>query len=53
LRGRSGGTGFIGVQLAKAYGAGIVATATSGADNIAFCKVGGCVDLCVQRRKCA
>merc|ERR1711871_425067 len=34
----SGGTGFVGVQLAKAYGAGKVITATSGAANIDFVK---------------
>ena len=34
----SGGTGFIGIQLAKAFGAGTIATATSGNENIAFVK---------------
>eukprot|EP00035_Acanthoeca_spectabilis_P034009 m.26516 g.26516 ORF g.26516 m.26516 type:complete len:341 (+) comp6323_c0_seq2:66-1088(+) len=34
----SGGTGLIGVQLAKAFGAGTVVTAASGADNIALVK---------------
>ena len=34
----TGGTGFIGVQLAKALGAGTVITSTSGAANIAFAK---------------
>eukprot|EP00947_MAST-08B_sp_MAST-8B-sp1_P002032 g2032.t1 len=34
----SGGTGFVGIQLAKAYGAGTVVTATSGAANEAFVK---------------
>jgi len=32
----SGGTGFIGIELAKAYGAVHIATATTGADGIAF-----------------
>lgn len=34
----SGGTGFIGIELAKAYGAVHIATATTGADGIAFVK---------------
>eukprot|EP01065_Artemidia_motanka_P010490 TRINITY_DN1556_c1_g1_i1.p1 TRINITY_DN1556_c1_g1~~TRINITY_DN1556_c1_g1_i1.p1 ORF type:complete len:359 (+),score=134.11 TRINITY_DN1556_c1_g1_i1:94-1077(+) len=34
----SGGTGFIGVQLARVYGAGTIVTATTGADNIALVK---------------
>ena len=34
----TGGTGFIGVQLAKALGAGRIITSTSGAANIAFAK---------------
>eukprot|EP01047_Picozoa_sp_COSAG01_P060717 COSAG01_NODE_7485_length_3190_cov_2.884180_4_plen_149_part_00 len=34
----TGGTGFIGVQLAKALGAARVVTATSGAANIALAK---------------
>eukprot|EP00039_Didymoeca_costata_P006101 m.87510 g.87510 ORF g.87510 m.87510 type:complete len:341 (+) comp13112_c0_seq1:19-1041(+) len=34
----SGGTGFVGIQIAKALGAGWVITATSGAANIAFVK---------------
>jgi len=34
----SGGTGFVGIQIAKAYGAGKIITATSGAANIAFVK---------------
>ena len=34
----TGGTGFIGIQLAKAFGAGHVITSTSGATNIAFAK---------------
>ena len=34
----TGGTGFIGVQLAKALGAGTVITSTSGAADIAFAK---------------
>ena len=34
----TGGTGFIGVQLARAFGAGEIITATSGASNIAFAK---------------
>ena len=34
----TGGTGFIGVQLAKALGAGHIITSTSGAANIAFAK---------------
>ena len=33
----AGGTGFVGIQLAKAYGAAHVVTATS-SDNIAFVK---------------
>ena len=34
----TGGTGFIGVQLAKAFGAGSIITSTSGAANIALAK---------------
>ena len=34
----TGGTGFIGVQLARAMGAGEIVTSTSGASNIAFAK---------------
>jgi len=34
----SGGTGFVALQLAKAYGAGVVVTATGSAANAAFCK---------------
>lgn len=34
----TGGTGFIAIQLAKAFGAGHVITSTSGATNIAFAK---------------
>lgn len=34
----SGGTGFVGVQLAKAYGASTVITATGGSANVAFLK---------------
>jgi NADPH:quinone reductase-like Zn-dependent oxidoreductase len=39
----------MGVQLAKAYGAGVVATSTSGAENIAFCKSLGSVIVSVIR----
>lgn len=34
----SGGTGFMGVQLAKAFGAAYVATAAGNAESIAFVK---------------
>lgn len=34
----SGGTGFVALQLAKAYGAGTVITATTGVKNTAFVK---------------
>ena len=34
----SGGTGFIGIEIAKAYGAAHIATATTGANAIAFVK---------------
>ena len=34
----TGGTGFIGIELAKAWGAANIITATSGADGIAFAK---------------
>lgn len=34
----SGGTGFIGIEIAKAYGAVNIATATTGANAIAFVK---------------
>lgn len=37
----SGGTGFVALQLAKAYGAKTVVTATSGAANIKFVKAMG------------
>jgi len=37
----SGGTGFVGIQLAKAYGASTVITATGGAANAAFLKTLG------------
>lgn len=33
-----GGTGFIGIEIAKAYGAAHIATAATGADGIAFVK---------------
>merc|ERR1711871_64016 len=46
----SGGTGFVGVQLAKAYGAGKIITATSGADKIAFVKSLG-ADVVVDYRE--
>lgn len=47
----SGGTGFTGVQLAKVYGAGVIATATSGAENIAFCKSLG-ADIVTDYKVC-
>ena len=34
----SGGTGYIGIEIAKAYGAAHIATAASGANEIAFVK---------------
>merc|ERR1712166_1057884 len=37
----SGGTGFVGIQIAKAYGAATVITATGGAVNAAFLKTLG------------
>lgn len=37
MLGGSGGTGTIGIQLAKAFGAGEVITTTS-ADNFDYCK---------------
>eukprot|EP00912_Choanoflagellata_sp_UC4_P000785 UC4_evm1s494 len=46
----SGGTGYIGIQIAKAMGAAHIATATSGADNIAFVKSLG-ADLVTDYKK--
>eukprot|EP01062_Namystynia_karyoxenos_P070615 TRINITY_DN65974_c0_g1_i1.p2 TRINITY_DN65974_c0_g1~~TRINITY_DN65974_c0_g1_i1.p2 ORF type:complete len:336 (+),score=149.37 TRINITY_DN65974_c0_g1_i1:80-1087(+) len=46
----SGGTGFIGIQLAKAYGAATVVSSTSGADNIAFVKAMG-ADIVTDYKK--
>ena len=46
----TGGTGFIGVQLAKALGAARVVTATSGAANIALAKQLG-ADVVVDYKK--
>jgi len=37
----SGGTGFVAIQLAKAYGAGTVITAAGGDAGVAFCKAYG------------
>ena len=46
----TGGTGFIGVQLAKAMGAARVVTAATGAANIAYCRSIG-ADVVVDYHK--
>ena len=52
MLGGSGGTGTTGIQLAKAFGAGVVTTTTS-ADNFPYCKSIGADVLIDYKTVCA